>query len=156
MNGPVEVTWIMLHTISHSFMVHARVSEAYILFALMYTSDHIFQVIPIKDLINEDGDTTTSFKLATGMKPSISHLPVLFFPCVVQKATAHIGEKVLNMRHQEQKGFHGILVGIPQHQKGYVVYIPSSTDIISSYDVLFDESFTSALAYTSKPYSEAT
>ena len=60
------------------------------------------------------------------------------------------------MRHQAQKGFRGIFVGIPQHQKGYLVYVPSTRKIISSYDFVFDESFSSALAYTSQPYSEAT
>ena len=35
------------------------------------------------------------------------------------------------------------------------MYIPSSRKIISSYNVVFDESFSSALAYTSQPYSEA-
>ena len=35
------------------------------------------------------------------------------------------------------------------------MYVPSTRKIISSYDVLFDESFSSALAYTSEPYSEA-
>ena len=58
------------------------------------------------------------------------------------------------MRHQVQKGFGGIFVGIPEYQKGYLVYIPSTRKIISSYDVVFDESFSSALAYTSRPYSE--
>ena len=51
--------------------------------------------------------------------------------------------------------FHGIFVGIPQHQKGYLVYVPSTIKIISSYNVLFDESFSSALSYTSRPYVEA-
>ena len=59
------------------------------------------------------------------------------------------------MRHQAQKEFRGIFVGIPEHQKGYLVYVPSTRKIISSYDVVFDESFSSALAYTSQPYSEA-
>ena len=72
-------------------MVHARVSEAYIHFALMYTTYHIFPVLPIKDLINEDGDPTTPYKLATGTKPSVSYLRVLFRPYVVRKATAHAG-----------------------------------------------------------------
>ena len=54
-------------------MVHARVSEAYIRFALIYTTNHIFPDIPIKDLINKDGDPNTSYKLATGTKPSVSH-----------------------------------------------------------------------------------
>ena len=115
MSGQVKVKRRTLRTISHSLMVHARVLEAYINFALMYTTDHIFSVIPIKDLINEDDDQTTPFKLTTGTKPSVLYLRVLFFPCVVQKDTAHIGTKALNMRHQSQKDFDGIFVGIPQH-----------------------------------------
>ena len=95
-------------------MVHARFLEAYIHFALMYTIDQIFQVLPIKDLINEDGNPTMSFKIATGTKPSVSYLRVLFCPCVVPKATAHFGTKTLNMLHQAQKGFCGIFVGITQ------------------------------------------
>ena len=68
-------------------------------------------------MINEDGDTNTPFKLATGMKPPVSHLRLLFCPCVVRKATAHVYKKALNMCHQAQKGFCGIFVGIPKHQK---------------------------------------
>ena len=52
MNGQVEVTWRILRTIEHSLMVHSRVLEAYINFASMYTTDHIFLVLPIKYLIN--------------------------------------------------------------------------------------------------------
>ena len=65
MNVQVEVTWRTLRTVEHSFMVHDRVPEACIHFALMYTIDHIFPVLPIKDLIKEDGDPTTPHKLAT-------------------------------------------------------------------------------------------
>ena len=121
----------------------------------MYTTDHIFPVLPIKDLINKDGDPTTPHKLATGKKPSVSHIRVLFCPCVVWKATAHVGTKTLNMRHQAQNGFHGIFVGITEHQKGYLVYVPSTIKKISSYDVVFGKSFSSVLAYTSRPYLEA-
>ena len=94
-------------------------------------------------------------KLATGTKPSVSHLRFLFCPCVVLKATAHVETKTLNMRHQTQKGFLGIFVGITQHQKGYLLYILSTRKIILSYDVVFDKSFSSALSYTSRPYLEA-
>ena len=59
------------------------------------------------------------------------------------------------MRQQAQKGFCGIFVGIPEHQKGYLVYVPSTRKVISSYDVVFDKNNSSALAYTSRPYSEA-
>ena len=46
-------------------------------------------------------------------------------------------------------------MGIPQHQKGYLVYVPSTRKEIFSYDVKFDESFVSALSYSSRPYAEA-
>ena len=62
MNGQVEVTWRTLRTVAHALMVHARVPEVYVHFELMYTTDHIFPV------------------LATGTKPSVSHLCVLFSP----------------------------------------------------------------------------
>ena len=103
------MAWRTLSTVAHSLMVHARVSEVYIHFALMYTTDHIFPVLLIKDLINKDGDPTTPHKLATGTKPSVSHLRLLFCPCVVRKATSHVEIKALNMCHQAQKGFRGIV-----------------------------------------------
>ena len=78
MNGQVEVTWRTLRTVAHDLMVHARVPELYVHFALMYTTDHIFPVLPIKDLINKDSDPTTPHKLATGAKTSVSHLSVYF------------------------------------------------------------------------------
>ena len=51
MNGQVEVTWQTWRTIIHSSMVHARVSDKYINRLLMYTTDHIFPVLPIKHLV---------------------------------------------------------------------------------------------------------
>ena len=132
MNGQVKVTWRTLHTITHSLMVHARVSEVYIHFEIMYTTYHIFTVLPIKDLINGDGEPATPFKITTGTKPSVSNLCVLFCPCVIRKATENVDKKKLNMCHQAQKGFRGIFVGIPQHKKGYLVYVPSTKKIISS------------------------
>ena len=122
MNGQVEVTWRTLRTVAHALMGHARVPGVYVHFALMYTTDHIFPVLPIKDLINKDGDPTTPHKLATDTKPSVSYLGVLFCPFVVRKATAHVETKTLNMRHQAKKGFRGIFLVIPQHQKGYLSY----------------------------------
>ena len=105
MNRQVEVTCRTLRTVAHSLIVHARVLEAYIYSALIYMTDHIFPVLSIKYLINEDGNPTMTHKLATGTKPSVSHIRVLFCPCVVRKATAHVETKMLNMRHQAQKVF---------------------------------------------------
>ena len=39
MNGQVEVTWRTLQTIANSIMVHTRVSDKYIHFAIIYTTD---------------------------------------------------------------------------------------------------------------------
>ena len=50
MNGQVDVTWRTLHTIAHALVVHARVPEIYVHFALMYTTDHIFQFYQSKIL----------------------------------------------------------------------------------------------------------
>ena len=58
------------------------------------------------------------------------------------------------MCHQSQKGFSGIFVGIPQYQKGYLVYVPSTRNFFSSRDIVFEKNY-SALAYTPRPHSEA-
>ena len=42
MNGKVEVTWRTLCKIAHYLMVNVIVLEAYIHFALIYTTDHFF------------------------------------------------------------------------------------------------------------------
>ena len=134
MNGRVEVTWRILRTIENSLMIHVRVLVAYIHFELMYMTDHNFLVLIIKDLINKNGDPTMPFKLATGTRPLVSHLRVFFCPRVVRKATTHVGEKTLNMRHQSQKDFCSIFIGNTQNQRGYLVYVPHKRKIISSYD----------------------
>ena len=59
------------------------------------------------------------------------------------------------MLHQPQKGFRVIFVVIPQHQKVYLISVPSTQKVVSSHDVVFDEIFSSALAYNSRPYSYA-
>ena len=104
-NGQVQVTWRLLRKITHSHMVHAQLLEGYINFTLSYMADNILPVIPIKDLINEYRNSTTPFKLVTGTRPSMSHLRVLFFTCVVQEATTNVGTKALNMSHQVQTYF---------------------------------------------------
>ena len=121
----------------------------------MYNTHHIFYVLPIKHLINRDGETTALHKLLTGTKPSVSNIEILFCLYVLQKAAAHVDGKALNICHQPQKCFQGISVGITQHQKGYLTYVPIPHKIVSSHDVVFDKTFSSTLAYTLPPYSEA-
>ena len=81
-------------------MVHAQVFDLYINFELMYTTDNIFPVLPIKHLLNQDGEPDTPHKLETGTKLSVSNPRVLLCPCDVLKATANVDTKELNMHHQ--------------------------------------------------------
>ena len=136
-------------------MVHARFSDEYIHFSLMYTTDNIFPVLPIKHLVNQDGEPSILHKMENFMKPLVSNPHVLFCTCVVLKATAHVNTTVLKTRHQSQNFFCGIFVGITQHQKCYLIYVPSTQKIVFSQDVLFDENVSSMLAQPSRPYSEA-
>ena len=53
----------------------------------------------------------------------------VIFPGVVRKDTAHADKKALTMS-PSAKGFLGIFVGIPQNQKRYLVYVPSTRKII--------------------------
>ena len=59
------------------------------------------------------------------------------------------------MCHQSQKGFQGIFIGITQQQKGYLLYVPTSREMVYSHDFVFDKNLSSALSYTPCPYSEA-
>ena len=93
MNRQVEVTWGKLRTVVHSLMVHAKISDAYVHFALMYTADNIFLLLTIKDLINKYGEPTMTFKLAAGTKPSISHLRVLFYHLLYKKLLHMLGQR---------------------------------------------------------------
>ena len=64
---------------------------------------HIYTALPIKHLVKKCGEPTTPNKLATDAKSSVSNLRVLFCPCVVQKATAHVNTKALNIFNQSQQ-----------------------------------------------------
>ena len=93
-------------------------------------------------------------KLANGKKPSVSNLRVLFCPCFVQEATAHVDTKALNMCHQSKKYF--VVSLFEYHNIKRVTRLRNYyTEKISSHDLVFCEIFSSALAYTSSFYSES-
>ena len=126
------MTWRTLRTIAHSCMVHAGVLEACVNISLLYTADHILLLLPIKGLINKEGNPTKPFKITTGTKPLLSNLRVLFCPYIVRKSTVYVGTKELNTRHQLQKWLCVIFIRISQHQKVYLVYSPHKRKIVSS------------------------
>ena len=44
----------------------------------MYTTRHIFMVLPINNLVDQDGEPITPHKLSTGTKPSVSNITIFF------------------------------------------------------------------------------
>ncbi|MGH3053653.1 MAG: hypothetical protein ACRDL7_01585 [Gaiellaceae bacterium] len=48
-----------------------------------------------------------------------------------------------------------MFIGFPQDQAGSLVFIPSTRQIVVSADVAYDESFSSAIAFTEKPFHDA-
>ena len=86
-------------------MVQARVSDVNINFALVYTVDHIFLVLPINDLINKYRKRTTSFKLSTGTKPLVSHIHVLFLSICCTKSYCTRRQKCVKCASPSAKGF---------------------------------------------------
>ena len=95
MNVNVEVTWRTLRTVAHSLIVYARVSEAYVHFAFMYTTDHIFPVLPIKYLINQDSDLTTPHKTCNRYKTfSVTFTCVIFSMCCTENYGARLDKDV--------------------------------------------------------------
>ena len=139
-----------------NYGAHTQISDKYIHFVLIYTPGNILHGLQIKHLLNQDGEPTTQHKMSTVTKLPVSDLHVLFCPCVVQKSTAHVDKKALKMRHWSHQGFRGVFVGIPQHQKGYLIYVPSTRKIVSSHEVVFDGTFYSQLVYTTYPYFRGT
>ena len=71
----------------------------------MYTTHHIFRVLPIRHLVNQDSEPTTAQKLETGMKPTVLNIRVLCFSCVVQRATEHVDVRALTLCCQLKKGY---------------------------------------------------
>jgi hypothetical protein len=45
-----------------------------------------------------------------------------------------------------ERGIRAVFIGIPENQKGYLMYVPSTRAIMVSGDIIFDESFRSTLS----------
>ena len=54
-----------------------------------------------------------------------------------------------------QRGVRGILTGLDDHTPGYLIFLPSSRQIVTSVDVIFDEKFIFALVHKNRAYHEA-
>ena len=120
----------------------------------------VFSVIPVKTLRLHDR-ITTPYEIFTGQKPNINRFRVLFCPCIMKKYTAtkklangkSISEDV--KKKYAQRGFRGVFIGFDQKTNGYLAYVPVTRQIVTSKDIIFDESFASTLAEGDRPFKEA-
>ena len=80
---------------------------------------------------------------------------MFYFPMCCKKIYFTHWDKGIKHASPSEKGFHGIFAGIKNHQKGYLVYAPHKRKIASSYNLIFDESFSNTLVYMSQTYAEA-
>ena len=56
--------------------------------------------------------------------------------------------RTLVRQNNPERGIRGIHVGMPRHAPGWLVYIPSTGEILNSCDVVLDAEFLSTLSYT--------
>ena len=153
MNGISESTWKSVKQLAHSLQVQGRVGENFLYHALKYAVQ-IHRVLPIKNLY-KNGRQSTPYELHYNKRPKVGKFRILFCPAIVRKHTSINNVKTPSIRATGQKGFRGIFIGFPENMAGYELYIPSTRQIISSSDVVFDERFESCTGITNPPYREA-
>ena len=120
-NGLVEVMWQTLRIITHSIMVHIRVFGKYINFALMYITNHIFPILPIKNFTNQDNEHTKPHELAPGndTKPLVSNIRVLSCTSVFYKKWLHmLTERCSTCIINHKRVFGVLLLGFYYTKKG--------------------------------------
>jgi hypothetical protein len=140
-------------------LVHARLPGMYLYHALLHACN-VFNILPLKDLLTLDGTVSTPFELFVGSKPMVSHFRVFGCPCIAKKWTISVDGKPEDNSKGTQHGIRGIHLGFSFTQKGLLLYIPSTRQIIISGDVvsgdvICDETFASTVAETWRPFHDA-
>jgi hypothetical protein len=142
-NHLAERTWQTISSISRSLLVHARLPDTFWFQALCYAA-HIFNILPVHGLKNQEEYPSTPHELFFGTKPCILSYRVFGCPSVLCRWTA---EERSNGK-QTERGMRGIFIGFDTNHKGFLFYMPGSRNIMVSADATFDETFHSAIATT--------
>jgi len=150
-NHLAERSWQTIHRMARSMLVHARLPDQYHFHAIRYAAS-VFNILPVKNLYNTEGDIASPHELFTGLKPLISNYRVFGCPVVAKRWVVSIdGRETV---HCTEKGIRGILIGFPPNQKGHLIFLPGSRTIAVSGDVMFDETFYSAIATTWRRFED--
>ena len=152
-NGLVERHWGTIAKLANTLLLHARLNRKFFYYAVKY-AQYIHDVIPVRDLLDENGLPTTPYYLATGRKPAVKHFRVFGCPAVFKRYEVSSDGKRIHNKYNQQ-GMRGIFVGIPDDASGWLFYVPTAKRSYISLDATFDESFTSPLVLPDLPYQGA-
>jgi hypothetical protein len=144
-NHIAKHSWQTIHRMARSMLVHARLPDQYHYHAIRYAAS-VFNILPVKNLYDSDGEIASPHELFSGTEPTITQYRVFGCPAVARRWVMTIdGRETI---HCTEKGIRGIFIGFPPNQKGYLIYLPASRTIAVSGDMMFDETFYSAIATT--------
>jgi len=87
-------------------LVHARLPDMYMYHALLHAC-HVFNVLPLKNLVTSDGIITTPCELFLGSKPKGSHFRVFGCPCIAKNGTISVDGKPEVNSKGTQRGIRG-------------------------------------------------
>jgi hypothetical protein len=93
-----------------------------------------------------------------GEKVCIQNFRVLFCPVLMMITNVRIKDKqtgkpvTITTKNHPQRALRGIHIGLPRHNSGWLVFVPSNNTIYHSIDVYFDEHFESTIAFENNRY----
>jgi hypothetical protein len=112
-------------------LVHARLPDMYLYHALLHAC-YVFNIFPHKDMVTIDGTVSTPFVLCMGSKPMASHFRVFGCPCIAKKWAISVDGKPEDISKGTQRGIRGFHLGFSSTQKGLLLFVPSTRQIIIS------------------------
>jgi hypothetical protein len=134
-------------------MVFAQVGNEFYDFAIDQAWK-IFNVLPLRDLVDNNGYPCTPLGTYSGVKPKLCRFCVMFSACVINNGTNPGAARKINIQDNcKERGTKAIHVGIPCYQPSFLCYIPSTGVLCVSQDVSFDENFTSTTAHHSSNFT---
>ena len=156
-NGFAEASYRILGKMARSMLVSAHLPLSFYHLAIDYACI-ILRVLPHKGLKDADGNPTTTYQVLHNKKPRLRRFKVFGCPVIFKRyKPQHDGDTTTRFK-QLQRGSHGIFVGFPRNQAGWLIYVPEKIGghhLIVSMDVVFDQSFLSSPIGTSIPFAGA-
>ena len=155
MNGICEAKWREVHNTANILLNTARLGGAFFHHAHAYAI-HIVNSCPAKNVTDQNGNPTTPYQYSYGRKPSLANFRVFGCPVYFKRYEPTFRNKLITYKQQLQRASRGIFIGFPENSAGWLVYSPEHPQrIVITRDAYFDEDFSSALAFDSKPFAGA-